>query len=174
MNLHQVLTGAVNPGDSCFSVGSLHDQPFTVSVPRRGRGASAGPGAESGCVRRGGRGRPPGAGLAPVAPSGGGGTARGARGSPARWGQGPAELARSGGADGGAAPAGTCGGGGPGTRGCGGGDKRLHKRQPGLARERETQRCLAARKVAEILSWAELRKTLEYPALVLLRFSERG
>ncbi|NXF25131.1 DMXL1 protein, partial [Rhodinocichla rosea] len=30
MNLHQVLTGAVNPGDSCFSVGSLHDQPFTA------------------------------------------------------------------------------------------------------------------------------------------------
>ncbi|KAJ7424473.1 Dmx like 1 [Pitangus sulphuratus] len=29
MNLHQVLTGAVNPGDSCFSVGSLRDQPFT-------------------------------------------------------------------------------------------------------------------------------------------------
>ncbi|KAM9587068.1 dmX-like protein 1 isoform 5-T5 [Morphnus guianensis] len=30
MNLHQVLTGAVNPGDNCFSVGSLHDQPFTA------------------------------------------------------------------------------------------------------------------------------------------------
>ncbi|KAM4640094.1 dmX-like protein 1 isoform 7-T7 [Amazona ochrocephala] len=30
MNLHQVLTGAVNPGDYCFSVGSLHDQPFTA------------------------------------------------------------------------------------------------------------------------------------------------
>ncbi|NXF09656.1 DMXL1 protein, partial [Smithornis capensis] len=30
MNLHQVLTGAVNPGDSCFSVGSLRDQPFTA------------------------------------------------------------------------------------------------------------------------------------------------
>ncbi|XP_075597124.1 dmX-like protein 1 isoform X4 [Balearica regulorum gibbericeps] len=30
MNLHQVLTGAVNPGDNCFSVGSLHDQPFTM------------------------------------------------------------------------------------------------------------------------------------------------
>ncbi|XP_062369451.1 dmX-like protein 1 isoform X5 [Cinclus cinclus] len=30
MNLHQVLTGAVNPGDSCFSVGSLHDRPFTA------------------------------------------------------------------------------------------------------------------------------------------------
>ncbi|XP_068279898.1 dmX-like protein 1 isoform X8 [Nyctibius grandis] len=30
MNLHQVLTGAVNPGDHCFSVGSLHDQPFTA------------------------------------------------------------------------------------------------------------------------------------------------
>uniref|UniRef100_A0A8C6ZGE6 Dmx like 1 n=1 Tax=Nothoprocta perdicaria TaxID=30464 RepID=A0A8C6ZGE6_NOTPE len=30
MNLHQVLTGAVNPGDNCFSVGSLRDQPFTA------------------------------------------------------------------------------------------------------------------------------------------------
>ncbi|XP_069736632.1 dmX-like protein 1 isoform X5 [Phaenicophaeus curvirostris] len=30
MNLHQVLTGAVNPGDNCFSVGSLNDQPFTA------------------------------------------------------------------------------------------------------------------------------------------------
>ncbi|NXU54405.1 DMXL1 protein, partial [Turnix velox] len=30
MNLHQVLTGAVNPGDNCFSVGSLQDQPFTA------------------------------------------------------------------------------------------------------------------------------------------------
>ncbi|XP_065262878.1 dmX-like protein 1 isoform X4 [Emys orbicularis] len=30
MNLHQVLTGAVNPGDNCFSVGSLHDQPLTA------------------------------------------------------------------------------------------------------------------------------------------------
>ncbi|XP_074669200.1 dmX-like protein 1 isoform X3 [Strix aluco] len=30
MNLHQVLTGAVNPGDNCFSVGSLCDQPFTA------------------------------------------------------------------------------------------------------------------------------------------------
>ncbi|XP_040436617.1 dmX-like protein 1 isoform X3 [Falco naumanni] len=30
MNLHQVLTGAVNPGDNCFSVGNLHDQPFTA------------------------------------------------------------------------------------------------------------------------------------------------
>ncbi|NXJ65771.1 DMXL1 protein, partial [Rostratula benghalensis] len=30
MKLHQVLTGAVNPGDSCFSVGSLHDHPFTA------------------------------------------------------------------------------------------------------------------------------------------------
>ncbi|XP_074022426.1 dmX-like protein 1 isoform X4 [Numenius arquata] len=30
MNLHQVLTGAVNPGDNCFSVGSLHDHPFTA------------------------------------------------------------------------------------------------------------------------------------------------
>ncbi|KAM6303961.1 dmX-like protein 1 isoform 4-T4 [Podargus strigoides] len=30
MNLHQVLTGAVNPGDNCFSVGSLHDHSFTA------------------------------------------------------------------------------------------------------------------------------------------------
>lgn len=37
MNLHQVLTGAVNPGDHCFSVGSVGDQRFTVSegLPRR-------------------------------------------------------------------------------------------------------------------------------------------
>ncbi|KAM9311328.1 dmX-like protein 2 [Gastrophryne carolinensis] len=30
MNLHQVLTGAVNPGDNCYSVGSVSDIPFTV------------------------------------------------------------------------------------------------------------------------------------------------
>ncbi|XP_019410499.1 PREDICTED: dmX-like protein 1 isoform X3 [Crocodylus porosus] len=30
MNLHQVLTGAVNPGDHCFSVGSLRARPVTV------------------------------------------------------------------------------------------------------------------------------------------------
>uniref|UniRef100_A0AAY4DPT2 RAVE complex protein Rav1 C-terminal domain-containing protein n=1 Tax=Denticeps clupeoides TaxID=299321 RepID=A0AAY4DPT2_9TELE len=30
MNLHQVLTGAVNPGDNCFSVGSLGNVPFTA------------------------------------------------------------------------------------------------------------------------------------------------
>uniref|UniRef100_A0A8D0D7S0 Dmx like 1 n=1 Tax=Sander lucioperca TaxID=283035 RepID=A0A8D0D7S0_SANLU len=30
MNLHQVLTGAVNPGDNCFSVGSVNDVPFTA------------------------------------------------------------------------------------------------------------------------------------------------
>uniref|UniRef100_A0A8D0G2K2 DmX-like protein 1 n=1 Tax=Sphenodon punctatus TaxID=8508 RepID=A0A8D0G2K2_SPHPU len=30
MNLHQVLTGAVNPGDNCFSVGNLHGEPFTA------------------------------------------------------------------------------------------------------------------------------------------------
>ncbi|XP_075035441.1 dmX-like protein 1 isoform X2 [Mixophyes fleayi] len=30
MNLHQVLTGAVNPGDNCFSVGSLQEQPITA------------------------------------------------------------------------------------------------------------------------------------------------
>ncbi|XP_060693606.1 dmX-like protein 1 isoform X6 [Hemiscyllium ocellatum] len=31
MNLHQVLTGAVNPGDSCFSVGNIGDEPFTLN-----------------------------------------------------------------------------------------------------------------------------------------------
>ncbi|XP_022699027.1 dmX-like protein 2 isoform X2 [Varroa jacobsoni] len=30
MNLHQVLTGAVNPGDYCYSVGSVEGVPFTV------------------------------------------------------------------------------------------------------------------------------------------------
>ncbi|XP_057211721.1 dmX-like protein 1 [Triplophysa rosa] len=30
MNLHQVLTGAVNPGDNSFSVGSINNQPFTA------------------------------------------------------------------------------------------------------------------------------------------------
>ncbi|XP_038625852.1 dmX-like protein 1 isoform X1 [Tachyglossus aculeatus] len=30
MNLHQVLTGAVNPGDHCFAVGSVGDQRFTA------------------------------------------------------------------------------------------------------------------------------------------------
>lgn len=33
MNLHQVLTGAVNPGDHCFSVGSINSVPFTVRKP---------------------------------------------------------------------------------------------------------------------------------------------
>lgn len=43
MNLHQVLTGAVNPGDHCFSVGSVGDQRFTVSEggSRVARGESA-------------------------------------------------------------------------------------------------------------------------------------
>lgn len=44
MHLHQVLTGAVNPGDNCYSVGSVGDVPFTVS--RTGafrRAASGGP-----------------------------------------------------------------------------------------------------------------------------------
>lgn len=43
MNLHQVLTGAVNPGDHCFSVGSVGDQRFTVSEggSRVARGRSA-------------------------------------------------------------------------------------------------------------------------------------
>ncbi|XP_034019606.1 dmX-like protein 2 [Thalassophryne amazonica] len=30
MHLHQVLTGAVNPGDCCYSVGSVNDVPFTA------------------------------------------------------------------------------------------------------------------------------------------------
>uniref|UniRef100_A0A4W3JQR7 Dmx like 1 n=1 Tax=Callorhinchus milii TaxID=7868 RepID=A0A4W3JQR7_CALMI len=30
MNLHQVLTGAVNPGDNCFSVGNVGEEPFTA------------------------------------------------------------------------------------------------------------------------------------------------
>ncbi|XP_029901913.1 dmX-like protein 2 isoform X4 [Myripristis murdjan] len=30
MHLHQVLTGAVNPGDCCYSVGSVSDIPFTA------------------------------------------------------------------------------------------------------------------------------------------------
>ncbi|KAM9064953.1 dmX-like protein 2 isoform X1 [Sarcophilus harrisii] len=30
MHLHQVLTGAVNPGDNCYSVGSVGDVPFTA------------------------------------------------------------------------------------------------------------------------------------------------
>ncbi|XP_074862571.1 dmX-like protein 2 isoform X2 [Carettochelys insculpta] len=30
MHLHQVLTGAVNPGDNCYSVGSVGDTPFTA------------------------------------------------------------------------------------------------------------------------------------------------
>lgn len=37
MHLHQVLTGAVNPGDNCYSVGSVGDAPFTVSGPGPGR-----------------------------------------------------------------------------------------------------------------------------------------
>ncbi|KAI6078109.1 DmX-like protein 2 [Aix galericulata] len=30
MHLHQVLTGAVNPGDNCYSMGSVEDVPFTA------------------------------------------------------------------------------------------------------------------------------------------------
>ncbi|XP_039522136.1 dmX-like protein 1 isoform X1 [Pimephales promelas] len=30
MNLHQVLTGAVNPGENCYSVGNVNNQPFTA------------------------------------------------------------------------------------------------------------------------------------------------
>lgn len=48
MHLHQVLTGAVNPGDNCYSVGSVGDVPFTVSSVRDPEGE--GPGS-----RRGGR-----------------------------------------------------------------------------------------------------------------------
>ncbi|XP_073077287.1 uncharacterized protein [Manis javanica] len=35
MNLHQVLTGAVNPGDRCFSVGSGGDQRFNGKEKQR-------------------------------------------------------------------------------------------------------------------------------------------
>lgn len=38
MHLHQVLTGAVNPGDNCYSVGSVGDVPFTVSGVQEPRG----------------------------------------------------------------------------------------------------------------------------------------
>lgn len=38
MHLHQVLTGAVNPGDNCYSVGSVGDVPFTVSEVQEPRG----------------------------------------------------------------------------------------------------------------------------------------
>jgi hypothetical protein len=37
MNLHQVLTGAVNPGDHCFAVGSVGEQRFTVSAGEAAR-----------------------------------------------------------------------------------------------------------------------------------------
>lgn len=59
MNLHQVLTGAVNPGDYCFSVGSLHDQPFTVSPlagTRAPKAAASGAAAAAGPLERGGSG----------------------------------------------------------------------------------------------------------------------
>lgn len=56
MNLHQVLTGAVNPGDNCFSVGSLHGQPFTVSPAAECGGVGTFPGAPAG---QPGWGRPP-------------------------------------------------------------------------------------------------------------------
>ena len=32
MNRHQVLTGAANPGDSCFAVGSVEGVHFTVRI----------------------------------------------------------------------------------------------------------------------------------------------
>ncbi|TNN30279.1 DmX-like protein 2 [Liparis tanakae] len=35
MHLHQVLTGAVNPGDCCYSVGSVNDVPFTTAADAR-------------------------------------------------------------------------------------------------------------------------------------------
>lgn len=38
MHLHQVLTRAVNPGDNCYSVGSVEDVPFTVSGVREPEG----------------------------------------------------------------------------------------------------------------------------------------
>lgn len=43
MHLHQVLTGAVNPGDNCYSVGSVGDVPFTVSGVGSSRGRDPGP-----------------------------------------------------------------------------------------------------------------------------------
>lgn len=49
MHLHQVLTGAVNPGDNCYSVGSVEDIPFTVSGGRAFRR----PGGRRGRGRRG-------------------------------------------------------------------------------------------------------------------------
>ena len=36
MNRHQVLTGAVNAGDSCSSVGSVEGVHFTVSSRKKG------------------------------------------------------------------------------------------------------------------------------------------
>lgn len=42
MHLHQVLTGAVNPGDNCYSVGSVGDVPFTVSRAGASRRAASG------------------------------------------------------------------------------------------------------------------------------------
>lgn len=51
MHLHQVLTGAVNPGDNCYSVGSVEDIPFTVMVAARGGGGAPGcGGGRGGCV----------------------------------------------------------------------------------------------------------------------------
>ncbi|ELK05416.1 DmX-like protein 2 [Pteropus alecto] len=44
MHLHQVLTGAVNPGDNCYSVGSVGDVPFTVSSVREPKGERLGSG----------------------------------------------------------------------------------------------------------------------------------
>lgn len=44
MHLHQVLTGAVNPGDNCYSVGSVGDVPFTVSGVREPEGQGPGSG----------------------------------------------------------------------------------------------------------------------------------
>lgn len=44
MHLHQVLTGAVNPGDCCYSVGSVSDIPFTVRLFGFSRRWDANPG----------------------------------------------------------------------------------------------------------------------------------
>lgn len=44
MHLHQVLTGAVNPGDNCYSVGSVGDVPFTVSGVGEPKGERPGSG----------------------------------------------------------------------------------------------------------------------------------
>lgn len=68
MHLHQVLTGAVNPGDNCYSVGSVGDVPFTVSGGRQPAGETGTGGRGSApwrptppleAARNGGGGAPP-------------------------------------------------------------------------------------------------------------------